>query len=152
MFAARYEVDRNTPSFNVFRRQFDQQFARLFDDAFGQPVTVAPTPKAVNLEFSLHETDEDIIFRANVPGVTAEQLELTVQDNTLSLALRREVALPEGFTAQRRERVPFEVRRNISLPYRVDADRTQAELRDGRLTVTMARVQKASPRQIPVNG
>jgi HSP20 family protein len=152
MFATRYEIDRHNPSFNVFRRQFDEQFARLFDDAFGQPLTVAPTPKAVNLEFGLYETDDEIIFRASVPGVTAEQLELTVQDNTLHLGLRRDVPLPEGFTAQRRERVPFEVQRNITLPCRIDADRTQAELRDGRLTIKMARLQKTSPRQIPVNG
>lgn len=152
MFASRYEIDRMTPSFHLIRRPFDPPFARLFDDVFGQPLTVAPSAKAIPLEFSLHETDDAIVFRANLPGVHAEQLELTVHDNTLRLTLRREVSIPEGFTAQHRERVRFDVQRTISLPCRVDADRTLAELRDGRLTVTMARMQKDVPRQITVNG
>jgi HSP20 family protein len=152
MFAARYEIDRTVPSFSMRRRPFDQPFARLFDDVFSQAVAVAPAPKAIHLEFSVHETADDIVVRANIPGVSAEQLELTVHDNTLTLTLRRDLPTPEGFTAQRRERVPFEVQRAISLPCRVDADRTRAELRDGRLTVTMARMKKESPRLIPVMG
>ena len=58
--------------------------------------------------------------------------------------------MPSGYTAHRRERAPVQFARSFALPCKVDIEKTAAVIKDGVLTVTMAKAPEAQPRQIQV--
>jgi HSP20 family protein len=97
------------------------------------------------------ETDEALIVTLPAPGVTADQLDVTVEGRSLTVDLRRGVDLPEGWRAQRLERGAVTQRQVLTLPDRVNAEQVTAELRDGRLTLTLPRTTASTARSIPVN-
>ena len=99
---------------------------------------------------SLDDGEQAFTLRAELPGLAPEQLELSVGDDWIELAAKREVAVPEGYTVLRRERSPYEFERRINLPKRIDGDKVEAVLRDGVLTVTMPKHASLQPRQIAI--
>jgi HSP20 family protein len=58
--------------------------------------------------------------------------------------------LPEGYTVHRRERPPMQFSRSFTLGVKIDPDKTEAELKDGVLKLTLQRAAEAQPRQIAV--
>ncbi|MCK6588252.1 MAG: Hsp20/alpha crystallin family protein, partial [Polyangiaceae bacterium] len=70
--------------------------------------------------------------------------------DVLTLKGERKSDAPQGYTAHRRERAPIQFARSFSLPCRVDLEKTSAVVKDGLLTVTMAKAPEAQPRQIQV--
>lgn len=95
--------------------------------------------------------DKQIVLRAELPGLKREDIDLTVEHNTLTI--RSERTPEEGLEhAQfhRRERVFGACSRSFTLPNTVDASRVKAEFRDGVLTVRLPRREEAKPRQIAV--
>lgn len=85
------------------------------------------------------------------PGLDAGSLDISIQQNVLSIAGKRADGAPEGATAYRQERFGGDFRRVVTLPDDVDADQVQATYRDGVLQVNVARKAAARPRQITVN-
>jgi HSP20 family protein len=100
----------------------------------------------------IYETDaREIVLRADLPGVHREDIDLTVENNTLTLrgARRRDTDIPdERYHRVERAYGPFS--RSFALPDTVDANRVRAEYRDGVLTVRLAVREEARPRQIQV--
>ena len=91
------------------------------------------------------EDDEAWRVQLDVPGLSADDIEVTVQSNRLTL-----VAAPEGYKAHRRERRTWRFSRSFRLPARVDADRVLAEFSEGVLTVSLPKTPEVEPRQIAV--
>lgn len=94
--------------------------------------------------------EDSILVTAETPGMTPESLEITVDDETLTLSGRREEAA-EGQTYHRRERSAGEFTRTVQLPYRVDADGVEATFSKGVLTIKLPRVAADRPRKITVH-
>lgn len=89
---------------------------------------------------------------ADVPGFTAESLEITLHDNTLTIAGELPELQPsEGTRKLLSERAYGHFRRSITLPEAVDADHTTADFENGVLTLVVPRSEAAKPRQISVN-
>jgi HSP20 family protein len=99
---------------------------------------------------SLEEGEQAFTLRAELPGLDPAKLELSVGDEWIELSAKRETKAPEGYTALRRERSNYEFERRINLPKRIDADKVEATLRDGVLTVTLPKHAAAQPRQISI--
>jgi HSP20 family protein len=101
----------------------------------------------------IYETDaHEIVLKAEAPGLKREDIELTVENNTLTI--RGERRKDDGISEDRYHRVertfgPFS--RSFTLPSTVDANRVCAEYRDGVLTVTLPMREEARPRQIQVS-
>jgi len=89
---------------------------------------------------------------AELPGVTAEDIDVTVQHDVLTVSAQRTVELPEDLEPHRRERRDYRFQRSLSLPVPVDAEQTRANLDDGILRVQMAKSPQHKPRQIQVAG
>ena len=127
------------------RRQMD----RLFD-AFGdrpQSSVGAGVFPAVNIT-----QDADAYYvSAELPGVKSADLDLNVTANQLILAGERKIS-EEAADARyhRREREAGRFSRAVALPGEIDPDDVKARMVDGVLTVTIAKVEKAKPRQIAV--
>jgi HSP20 family protein len=85
------------------------------------------------------------------PGLDPKKIELTVQQNLLTVSGAREIPVNENATYYRRERYAGEFRRVITLPEDTDPDRVEARYRDGVLQITVQRKQAAQPRTIAVN-
>lgn len=99
---------------------------------------------------SVDDEETQFTLRAELPGVTAEGLELSVGDDWIELTAKREPKTPEGYTVLRRERGAYELSRRIHLSKRIDGEKVEATLRDGMLTVKLPKHASVQPRQIAV--
>lgn len=101
-------------------------------------------------KISLEETEQGFTLNAELPGLDPETLELSVGEDWIELAAKREVTIPAGYEPVRRERGSYEFSRRITLPKRVDGDKVEASLVDGLLVVTLPKHASAQPRQITI--
>ena len=87
---------------------------------------------------------------ADLPGVKAEDVEVTLEQDVLTLAGHRKLEVREGHTVHRQERRAARFSRSFGLPCKVDRETLSADLADGVLTITMSKAAEAQPRRIPV--
>jgi len=102
------------------------------------PLNVGVTPERVDVYF----------FAA---GLDPKSLDISIQQNLLTVSGSRNAELNEKAQYYRRERFEGEFRRVITLPEDVDPERVEARYRDGVLQITIRRHESARPRQITVN-
>ena len=96
------------------------------------------------------DTGDGFEIRIDVPGVREEDLRLDVHDATLTLTARRDIKPREGYAVHRAERGAFEWKKSLTLPTKVDSEKTAARLTDGVLTVRLAKAAGQSPRRITI--
>jgi HSP20 family protein len=126
------------------RRGIERLFSSLNEFSGLQTAGVFP---AINVS----EDAEALFVRAELPGVEIEDLEISVENDTLTLAGERR--MPEDadqVSYHRREREWGKFRRSFTLPMPVDSGRVQARYVDGILTVTLPKAPEARPRRIAV--
>jgi len=126
---------------------FRQQMNRLFDD-WDRPTTwegLTGWPRT-----NLYDSGNQLVVTAELPGVANEDVKVSVQQNVLTISGERKVQVPEGYTVHRRERSPFTFARSFSLPYKVDPELAMAEVKDGILTIKLAKTAESQPKQITV--
>lgn len=97
------------------------------------------------------EDEEHFFVEAECPGLSIENLDLTISGGHLTLSGKRPAAESEKRVFHRRERGTAEFSRTLKLPTEVDADKVEAKLKHGILTVTLPKAEQAKPRRIPVN-
>ncbi|WP_373500491.1 Hsp20/alpha crystallin family protein [Desulfococcus sp.] len=97
------------------------------------------------------EDADNYWIRAEIPGVKAEDLELTITGDHLSLSGERKIAEP-GASAKwhRREREAGKFSRMIKIPDRVDGEKIKAGMADGILSIALPKAASAKPRHIQV--
>lgn len=95
--------------------------------------------------------NHEIVIKAELPGLKREEIDLRVENNTLTLRgeRRRENEVKEDHY-HRVERSYGAFTRSFSLPASVDSGRVKADYRDGVLTVLLPLREEAKPRQIQV--
>ncbi len=97
------------------------------------------------------DDDENIYLEAELPGVTLEDLEITITDgNRLTLKGQRKPAEVGKTTWHRQERSFGSFSRTLTLPVLVDSDRVEAQIELGDLRVTLPKSPKAKARRIEV--
>jgi HSP20 family protein len=96
-------------------------------------------------------TDADrVVIEAELPGVTKSDLTLEVKEGELTLLGKRSKPPIEGQYTMR-ERAVADYRRVFALGNAIDPTRIDAEMKDGLLTVTLHKAERAKPRKISVN-
>ncbi len=102
---------------------------------------------------NFYETENEYLLTVLLPGVSLEDLELSITGNVLTLKAKRDEIsksqIPEE-SFRRQERPQGEWERSISLPDRVDEENLSAELANGILKVRLPKAPEARPRHIPV--
>lgn len=116
----------------------------------GQGAVGAEPRILFNPPIDIYETSDGLVLYADLPGVTAEGLDLQVQDNRLSLFGR---VRKDGEDA---EPIHLEYKvgdflRSFILSDEVDHDRITARLNNGVLRVELPRTTRAEPRRIEVS-
>jgi HSP20 family protein len=124
------------------------EMGRLFDSLSG---FAGPGPAGVFPPINAVETGEALVVRAELPGMKADKLDITVEDNTLTIAGEREMEREdENVSYHRREREWGTFRRSFSMPVRVDPEGVKARYVNGILTVELPKAAEARPKQIAV--
>ncbi|HSR12211.1 MAG TPA: Hsp20/alpha crystallin family protein [Thermodesulfobacteriota bacterium] len=118
-------------------------------DSFG---TTGPAlPSRVFPSINLTEDPEHFYLRAELPGVRADELDISVVEDQVSIHGERKIPLEKKeFSYHRRERDQGFFRRTISLPMPVDSEKVKAEMERGILKVTLPKHAKAKPRKIQI--
>jgi len=97
------------------------------------------------------ETNDQYIVEADLPGVSKEGLEVTVEDNELTIVGRRndfhEVPNAEVLYQETR---PGDFRRVFELDPTIDTSKINAKMQQGVLTLTLPKAEKVKPRKITV--
>ncbi len=96
------------------------------------------------------ELDDRMEIRLDVPGVTADAIDVKFEENTLLIRAIREDAAPRGYL--HREFGDAQFRRAFTLPKGLDPSRIEASLKNGVLTLTLPKAEEMKPRQIKVAG
>lgn len=144
------DFDRTFDVLDELRRQMD----RVWDDYDGtwgfsrtptQTLSGASWPR-----FNVHDAGANLVVTADVPGMTEKDLAVSLEDGVLTVSGERKPFAPEGYAVHRRERSALQFARSVSLPVKIDAERTAATVKDGVLTITLAKAPEARPRQIAV--
>ena len=101
----------------------------------------------------IFQTDQhEVVLKAEVPGLKREDIDLRVENNTLTIkGERRQEKSVTKEHYHRVERCYGTFSRSFSLPSTIDSDKVRAEYRDGLLTVTLPLREEAKPRQIQVD-
>lgn len=103
------------------------------------------------LALDISEDENSLIVRASLPGFTKENVDVEVHEGVLSIkATHADQAEEKGETFLRRERRTRSLERRISLPPNVEGNEGEAELKDGVLTLRLAKVPTPQPRKLAV--
>ncbi|MCK4593636.1 Hsp20/alpha crystallin family protein [bacterium] len=126
-----------------------EEMNRLVEDFFG------PSKKSEDIVWAprvdISETKDDIVVRAELPGVSPDCISVDINNNTLTIKGEKnqeERAEDENF--YRVERIYGKFMRSFSLPQKVKADAVKARYRDGILIITIPKAEEAKPREIKV--
>ena len=97
------------------------------------------------------EDKDNYYIRAELPGFKADDLEISVTGNTMSISGERKLDVDdENAQYHRREREFGKFSRIITLPTQIDTNKVEAHCEDGVLTVTLPKAEEAKPKQITV--
>lgn len=118
------------------------------------PPPAPPPPPVERMVFTppidIYETDDGLLLRADLPGVSLDTLELQVQDNKLTLFGRMQPNIPEGARLLHQEFETGDFLRSFILSDEVAHERISAKLNHGVLEVLLPKAPKAEPRRIQV--
>lgn len=101
---------------------------------------------------NVYDLDSELLITAEIPGVKADDLELTVANGVLTLRGKR--SGPDGVPDERyrRQERPRGVwQRSLSLPERIHEEQMTAEFTNGVLKVHLPKAPTVQPRQIPIS-
>ena len=100
---------------------------------------------------NIYEEADRLLITAELPGVKAGDLDLSIEGETLTLQGKRDRRQNEaGISYHRREIESGSFSRAIALPVKVDAEHVGARLTNGILTITLLKASAVTPRQIKV--
>lgn len=119
---------------------------RDFDRTF-----VPATSQAVFPAINMWQGDEAVAITAELPGIQPSDVEITVQDNVLTLSgERRAPDVPDDARWHRNERAFGKFSRSVRLPFPASDDRVEARFQDGVLRIIVGRPEEEKPRKIEI--
>lgn len=136
---------QNAPDFGF--RDMD----RFLGGFLGQPHSAGLDPQEWIPAVDIRETDEAFTFIVELPGVSKDEIEITLEDKVLTLGGERSWEEDENENSYRRiERSYGSFRRSFTLPRDVDSNRIEAVSKDGVLTVVVPKAPESRPQKIEI--
>ncbi len=128
-------------------RAFENTMSRLFAEPSGRPGVPAPWVPAIDIK----ETEQEIVLKADVPGLSFEDIDVQLENGTLTLRAERKFEKTEekaGWHRQERSYGKFE--RVFDLPETIEVEAVKADYKNGVLTIALPKKEIAKPKQIKV--
>ena len=131
----------------------DDRIRRLFDETFGRyPAVRRETLDKTWLPaVDIYEDKENIVVKAELPGVKKDEVAIEIKDNILTLSgERKQEQETKKENYHRVERVYGKFSRSFTLPDSVQVDKVKANYRDGILEIALPKAEAAKPKAIPI--
>jgi len=124
---------------------------RLFEDSFVRSGGLLPGLRAEAPAIDMYQTDKDVVVKASLPGMKAEDVEISVTGDVLTMKgeYREEQEVNEENYFRKEMRFGSFVR-SLEIPVPVKVDKAEAVFEDGVLTLTMPKTEAVKPKAIKV--
>jgi len=128
-----------------------QAMDRLFEDSFVRSSGLFPGLRAESPAVDMYQTDKDVVVKASLPGMKAEDVEISVTGDVLTLKgeHREEEEVKEDRYFRKEMRFGSFVR-SLEIPVPVKVDKAEAVFENGVLTLTMPKTEAVKPKTIKV--
>ena len=123
---------------------FSPELIRFAGDDGAESAAMAWSPAA-----DLTQTEDAYNLTVDLPGMSRKDIELTVEDHTLTLSGERRFER-EGVSVDRLERVHGRFARRFNLPADADGSTVSAEFENGVLSISISKVEEAKARKIAI--
>lgn len=123
-----------------------REIGRIFDDASRSRLAVAPSFPAMNV----WSNEEGVVITAELPGVSPDDIDISVVGDMLTLSGGRQPQAPENIKYHRRERGQGKFTRTFQLPFMVEANKVEAFFDKGILHISLPRAEAEKPKKIAV--
>jgi HSP20 family protein len=129
-----------------------QEINRIFEDPLALLARGTSFFEGWEPSLDVYEDPDKITVRAELPGMEKENINVSLEGNTLTIAGERkhEEERKEGNTF-RSERFFGRFQRSVTLPQPVDVNRLQANYKDGVLSIVCPKSEEAKPKQIQIS-
>jgi len=143
-------LTRRNP-FNAFE-SFPTVGLSLFEDTLNRFLSEAPTARPWSPAVDIAEDENELTLTADVPGVKMDDIDIKIEDRTLSLSGKREFEKKQDKGGYHRiERSYGSFQRVFTLPDTVDVEKVAAQFDNGVLKVTLPKKEVAKPRSVKVS-
>jgi HSP20 family protein len=128
---------------------------RLFDEMVGRGLWRDSDERSLRGSWmpaiNILEREDAMVITADLPGLRAEDVEVTVEEGTLSIrGERRLEEAAEGETYHRVERLYGIFERSFSLPNSVDVEKIEARFSNGEMVLTLPKREESKPRSVKI--
>jgi HSP20 family protein len=129
-------------------RMFNDMVGGLFGRRRAETATRTWSPR-----LAAYAKDGDLVLHADLPGVSLEDVDITLNGNVLTISGERKAATEKNVNYYLNELPYGAFRRSVMVPEGVDADSIKARFEDGVLEVVLAgAVQELQPKRIAIEG
>ena len=133
---------------NKLKREMDRLFSRMWDD-FG--IRLSPSGMGAFSYLDMSESEDILMIQAEVPGVNADDLDVFLSDDLLTIKWKNREEMVEetedSYTAERRIRT---FSRSFRLPCKVQPEEVEATYKGGVLSVVLPKCRTAPPREVKI--
>jgi HSP20 family protein len=140
----------DNPLFADFRH-LERELDQIFGDSTPWTGGIRSLPAGTFPAVNVGTTEDSVTVYLFAPGIDPKSLDISLQQNMLSISGQRDVPLDTSATYYRQERFRGAFRRTIGLPEDVDPNQVEAKYRDGIVQITVRRHQFTKPRQIEIH-
>ena len=96
---------------------------------------------------NLTDKGENLLFVAELPGVSQDDINLSIHEDTLTLSAKRNIQHDKDNTLYLAERNNYDIQRSIALPAKIDAQNAKANFKHGVLYVPLPKAPDSKPQQ-----
>ncbi len=140
--------------FEEMEQMMERMFESFFPRGFLRPLRaeLPSLPEVRVPRVDIIDQENEVVVRAEMPGVSKEDVEVTVSDNVLTIRgkTKKEEEEEKKGEYYRKEISYGEFVRNIALPVEVEGDKAKAKLKEGVLEVVLPKAESAKRKAIPV--
>src|SRR5215467_4616819 len=124
---------------------------RMFEDAFSRLLSEPRTGRPWSPAVDIFETENDLVLKADVPDVDLKDIEVRVENQTLTVRGERKFEQQENAKGYHRiERSYGTFVRSFAVPSTVDTEKVNAVYKNGVLSISLPKKEAAKPRQVKV--
>lgn len=107
--------------------------------------------RTVSPRANIYEDADAVTVELEMPGVSRADVQVTVENDELTVYGERRVETDEGLEVLHRERLPYSYKRTFLISDRIDSGKISASCESGLLKLTLPKAAELKPRNIPVN-
>lgn len=147
-----FRRDLRTPGAGGVTPRLSLDLDRWLDRWLDDPWFAAAEASAPRIHLELVETEDEVVVRAEVPGIAPEELDVNLTGDVLTLSGEKKAQTEKQEGARvASERTFGAFQRSIQLPCPVDPEHVSAEHQHGVVTITLRKADVVRPRRIQVH-